>query len=75
MTPFGTARLGPGITDITAERCDMSIVLLQGGGLSQRQIDEMPLRLGRVSAVTRRILSLLHGAPARTGAADRGVPE
>ena len=39
--PFLTGRLGPIITDITREQCSMSLVLLQGGGLSQSQIDQV----------------------------------
>lgn len=42
--PFFTGRLGPCIGDITRAQCNMSMVFLQGGGLSKRQIDQVPLR-------------------------------
>jgi hypothetical protein len=30
------------VVDITKENCEMSLVFLQGGGLSKRQLDEAP---------------------------------
>lgn len=48
--PYLSSRLGPGAVDLAKERCTMSIVLLQGGGLSRRQIAGVPL--GRLQDLT-----------------------
>lgn len=53
---FFSARLGGCALDMAQEHCRMSIVLLQGGGLSRRQLDEVPLGRGQIAAVLRRWL-------------------
>lgn len=46
LYPFFGARLGPALADPRREN-DMSIVLLQGGGLSKDQLDRVPLNRKR----------------------------
>jgi hypothetical protein len=75
--PFFTCRLGPCIADKTEEQRKMSIVFLQGGGLSRQQLDGVPLWGLRLRTVLRRWLRLAHceGHGGAAEQAERTKPE
>ena len=51
--PFLTGRLGPLASDRAKERCTMSVVFLQGGGVSQAQTDRVPQESGGLRSLLR----------------------
>lgn len=55
---FLTVRLGPCAINLAEERCNMSLVLVQGGGLSQ-QLNQMPLGGSAMSRVVKLIWAIL----------------
>jgi hypothetical protein len=75
--PFFTSRLGPCIAGKTEEQHRMSIVFLQGGGLSRQQLDEVPLWGLRLRFVLRRWFLSAHPEGHRRPAeqADQAKPE
>lgn len=57
--PFFTGRLGPGSSDRAEEQQKMSIILLQGGGLSKAQIDDVPLKSLQVRSLFRAVATAI----------------
>lgn len=57
--PFFTGRLGPGSCDRAKEHQKMSIILLQGGGLSKAQIDDVPLQTLQLRSLFRPVATAI----------------
>jgi hypothetical protein len=62
LYPFYGARLSPGFPDPRREN-DMSIVFLQGGGLSKDQLDRVPLNQMREFPTFARWVATLFAKP------------
>lgn len=63
--PFLTGRLGPIALDHAKEKCAMSIVFLQGGGLSPSQMDQVPLENVRLFPILARLMARIWPASRR----------